>query len=280
MKLFISVDMEGMAGITNNVQESDDRVLFRNALHTQLEWIFEGIRTSSRDTELTEITVADSHGEGTNLLFERISAMDRRASLVSGSPRRQFMTAGLDDTYDLAFFAGYHAGAGHTPACMDHSYYGKVVSELRINGRVMNEATANAARAGELGVPLALAIGDSGLYDQLIGNRWMPWVEVVVTKYALSCRAVKYRPWEDIKQETITKVRRVLDKESGTIPLYRLDTPCTLSITFHRSLMADMAAHIPGSIRDDARTVSVRCKDMEETLCGISACTALAATVA
>jgi D-amino peptidase len=121
------------------------------------------------------------------------------------------MVAGLDNTYDLVIFAGYHAGAGYSPGCMDHSYYGRVVCELRINGRVMNEATANAGRA------------------------------------------VKYRPREDIKQETIAKTSRILDKEKKSIPLYHLDTPCTLSITFHRSVMADMVAHIPGSIRNDAR---------------------------
>lgn len=35
MKIFISVDMEGMAGITSPSQEREETVSFRRALHNQ-----------------------------------------------------------------------------------------------------------------------------------------------------------------------------------------------------------------------------------------------------
>ena len=138
MKIFISVDMEGMAGITSPSQEREETVSFRRALHNQVRWIIEGIQASEKNEEVEEITIADSHGSGRNLSYDELSQMDDRISLVSGSPRPQYMVACLDETYDVAFFAGYHAGPGEICANMDHSFYGKVVSCLKINGAYMN----------------------------------------------------------------------------------------------------------------------------------------------
>ena len=112
MKIFISVDMEGMAGITSPSQEREETVSFRRALHNQVRWIIEGIQASEKNGEVEEITIADSHGSGRNRSYDELSQMDDRISLVSGSPRPQYMVACLDETYDVAFFAGYHAGPG------------------------------------------------------------------------------------------------------------------------------------------------------------------------
>ena len=89
LKIYISVDMEGMAGITSPSQERDEVPSFRRALHNQVRWIIEGIHASSRNDEIGEITISDSHGSGTNLSYDELCQMDERISLVSGSPRRQ-----------------------------------------------------------------------------------------------------------------------------------------------------------------------------------------------
>lgn len=163
LKIYISVDMEGMAGITSPSQERDEVPSFRRALHNQVRWIIEGIHASSRNDEIGEITISDSHGSGTNLSYDELCQMDERISLVSGSPRRQYMMSCLDETYDVVFLAGYHAGPGEDFANMDHSFYGRVVSSLKINGAYMNESTTNAALAASYKVPVGLIIGDSGL---------------------------------------------------------------------------------------------------------------------
>ena len=43
MKIYISVDMEGMAGITAPYQETGEKESFRRALHNQVRWIIDGI---------------------------------------------------------------------------------------------------------------------------------------------------------------------------------------------------------------------------------------------
>ena len=278
MKLYISLDMEGMAGICQPIQQAEDRAAFRDALHMQLSWVIEGIQKSERNAEITDIVISDSHGEGTNLVYAQVGAMDSRISLVAGSPRRTFMMAGLDSTFDACFFVGYHAGPGHKLANMDHAFSGKVVDTLRVNGTVMNESTVNAALAGDYGVPVALVIGDSGLREELVDEVRMPWVEYVETKRSLSNCAAVFRPMDAIRADTVAAVGRVLSRvtDLAALPRYTVAHPCELSIRFRRTIMADEVAQVPGTTRVDGLTVSIPCRDMPELVCGISALTTLA----
>ena len=92
LKIYISVDMEGMAGITSPSQERDEVPSFRRALHNQVRWIIEGIHASSRNDEIGEITISDSHGSGTNLSYDELCQMDisGRISCRSGRRFRQY----------------------------------------------------------------------------------------------------------------------------------------------------------------------------------------------
>lgn len=278
LKIYISVDMEGMAGITSPAQEHDEIPAFRRALHNQVRWIIEGIQTSSRNDEVEEITISDSHGNGTNLSYDELCQMDERISLISGSPRRQFMMSCLDETYDVVFLAGYHAGPGESFANMDHSFYGKVVSKLKINGTYMNESTTNAALAASYHVPVGLVIGDSGLYRQLIENEMMPWVKFVTTKESLSRYAAKFPPQKVLRDNTISAVKEVLASDLKSIPLYEVTTPITLGFEFKSTGMTDTVAQIPHVKRLSGTEIEITCSNMHELECGISAITGLAGT--
>lgn len=278
LKIYISVDMEGMAGITSPAQEHDEIPAFRRALHNQVRWIIEGIQTSSRNDEVEEITISDSHGNGTNLSYDELCQMDERISLISGSPRRQFMMSCLDETYDVVFLAGYHAGPGESFANMDHSFYGKVVSKLKINGTYMNESTTNAALAASYHVPVGLVIGDSGLYRQLIENEMMPWVKFVTTKKSLSRYAAKFPPQKVLRDNTISAVKEVLASDLKSIPLYEVATPITLGFEFKSTGMTDTVAQIPHVKRLNGTEIEITCSNMHELECGISAITGLAGT--
>ncbi len=278
MKIFISVDIEGMAGITSPTQEREEVPSFRRALHNQVRWIIQGIQASSKNQEIEEITIADSHGSGTNLSYDELSQMDERISLVSGSPRRQYMMSCLDETYDVVFLAGYHAGPGESLANMDHSFYGKVVSKLKINGIYMNESTTNAALAASYHVPVGLVIGDSGLRKQLIEQKMMPWVKFVTTKEALSRYAAKFPPQKKLREETMRAVKEVLDSDLKSIPLYEIQTPITLGFELKSTGMADVVAQIPYMKRLSGTEVEISCTNMQELECAISAITTLAGT--
>ena len=255
MKLYISVDMEGLAGITNWKDETEDRERFRNAMNEQVEWVLEGISKSKHNKEITHIYIADSHGGGQNLSYDRLNDKDERVWLVSGSPRPQYMMPAMDDSFDMVFLVGYHAGAGEAASSMDHTYSGTSVQNIYINGQLMNEGTINSAYAGIVHkVPVGLIIGDSGLERQMKGEGMMPWPEFVCTKQSLSRFSAVYKPKKLLKEETIAAVKKALD-ENERPQLYTLQAPYHCRMDLTNAAKCDQVQQMPGIHRTAGRTV-------------------------
>lgn len=255
MKLYISVDMEGLAGITNWKDETEDRERFRNAMNEQVEWVLEGISKSKHNKEITHIYIADSHGGGQNLSYDRLNDKDERVWLVSGSPRPQYMMPAMDDSFDMVFLVGYHAGAGEAASSMDHTYSGASVQNIYINGQLMNEGTINSAYAGIVHkVPVGLIIGDSGLERQMKGEGMMPWPEFVCTKQSLSRFSAVYKPKKLLKEETIAAVKKALD-ENERPQLYTMQAPYHCRMDLTNAAKCDQVQQMPGIHRTAGRTV-------------------------
>ncbi|MFR3551048.1 MAG: M55 family metallopeptidase [Negativibacillus sp.] len=255
MKLYISVDMEGLAGITNWKDETEDRERFRNAMNEQVEWVLEGISKSKHNKEITHIYIADSHGGGQNLSYDRLNDKDERVWLVSGSPRPQYMMPAMDDSFDMVFLVGYHAGAGEAASSMDHTYSGASVQNIYINGQLMNEGTINSAYVGIVHkVPVGLIIGDSGLERQMKGEGMMPWPEFVCTKQSLSRFSAVYKPKKLLKEETIAAVKKALD-ENERPQLYTLQAPYHCRMDLTNAAKCDQVQQMPGIHRTAGRTV-------------------------
>lgn len=253
MKIYISVDMEGMAGTLSWDQEKQDRGYVKKLMAQQVEWLIEGIKTSASNNMVEEILIADSHSSGDSLPYE-FTALDRRLRLISGSPRPHYMMPMLDSTYDVVFLAGYHGGGGSYLGVMDHTYTSNF-HRITINGIPMNESLLNAALAGYHGVPVGLVTGDEALHHQLTGEQGLPWAKFVTTKIGLSRFAAVNRPLELIQEETISAVREMLGKNLKQLPVYRLEAPINLTLELSNSAMADILAMVPGVRRLDGRTV-------------------------
>lgn len=265
MKLYISVDMEGLAGITNWKDETEDQVRFRKAMNEQVEWVLEGIAKSKRNKEITHIYIADSHGGGQNLSYDGLNEKDSRVWLVSGSPRPQYMMPAMDDSFDLVFFVGYHGGAGELASSMDHTYSGASVQNVFINDKLMNEATINAAYAGIVNkAPVGLVIGDSALQKQLLDDGMMPWVEYVCTKQSLARFSAMYKPKKMIREETITAVKKVLDSDYTKLPLYTFEAPYRCHIDLATSSKCDVIQQMPGIQRVGGRSLEMTLDDYTE----------------
>lgn len=265
MKLYISVDMEGLAGITNWKDETEERERFRKAMNQQVEWVLEGIAASERNSEITKILIADSHGNGENLSYDLLSEKDERVWLVSGSPRPQYMMPAMDESYDLVFFVGYHGGAGERLSSMDHTYSGSNVQNVYINDKLCNEATINAAYAGIVNkTPVGLVIGDSGLQKQLKDDGMMPWAEYVCTKESIARFSAIYKPKAQIKKETIEAVKKVLDGDYKNLPLYTFEAPYHCSMDLTNSAKCDVVEQMPGVKRTGGRTVEMDLNDFTE----------------
>jgi D-amino peptidase len=100
------------------------------------------------------------------------------------------MMQGINDTFNAAFFIGYHSMASAFPSVLGHTYYGRVVYNMKINNRVMGETGINAALAGYYNVPVALVSGDDAVTreaTELLGRVETVTVKKAVGRYAAQC---------------------------------------------------------------------------------------------
>ena len=156
MKVFISSDIEGTAGITGWEQCSGDgpeAQAGRRLLLAEVNAAIAGAIAAGAE----EIVVNDSHGAMRNLPADELAG---EASSVSGSHKPLYMMEGLDESFDAILFVSYHGSVG-VASGLSHSYNPRAVLEARIDGAVTGEAGINALVAAHYGVPVVLITGDS-----------------------------------------------------------------------------------------------------------------------
>jgi D-amino peptidase len=257
MKLFISVDMEGVACVTHRdhvKMEGREYELARKWMTGEANAAIEG----ALDVGASTIVVADGHGFMHNLLPEELH---QEVTLVSGSPRPLLQLEGLDTSFDAAFFVGYHARAGDALGTLAHTYVGRIVYEVRLNGTAVSEATFNASVAGHFGVPVALVAGDDALANEVAET--IPWAERVITKWAISPFAARNLTPSASQSRIKAAAKVALERLKEMKPL-KLDGPIFLEVEFLKNIYAYLVADIPGVVRVDGTTVSFQGADMLE----------------
>ncbi|HNX01780.1 MAG TPA: M55 family metallopeptidase, partial [Candidatus Cloacimonadota bacterium] len=179
MKIYISLDMEGIPGTYNWEHENVDRAAVKTCMYKHLGDVVDGLLHSHKDVR--EIVIADSHRGGDNIGYD-FTERDERITLISGTPRSQYMMPALNEDFDRVFLIGYHAGTGSIFGSMDHTYANKRIHKIWINDQPMNEAIINAAYAGFKKVPVTLVSGDWALQEELMADNALPWVDYIATK--------------------------------------------------------------------------------------------------
>jgi D-amino peptidase len=156
MKVFLSSDMEGTAGVVDWEQcvgDGPEAAAGRRLLLAEVNAAIEG----ALEGGATEIVVNDSHATMRNLPASEIAG---GASYISGSHKPLYMMQGLDGSFGAVLFVSYHGSVG-AQAGLSHTYNPRAVVEARINGQVTGEAGINALVAAHYGVPVVLVTGDS-----------------------------------------------------------------------------------------------------------------------
>ncbi len=277
MKIFISLDMEGIPGTFNWEQEKIDRPAVKAHMYNHLQTVVEAIRKSKHNSQIDEITIADSHSAGDNIDYS-FTALDERINLISGNPRPQYMMPSFSNVYDQVFLVGYHAGTGALHGNMDHSYANRRIHKIWLNDIHMNEAFINSAYAGYHGVPVTLITGDMALSKEILNEKAMPWVNFVITKEAIAKFAVKNYSIIKVRERTIDAVQKALSKEKADYPLYTFTPPIKLKIDFISTSMADVACLMPGVKRLDGRTIEFKEDDYAVMFEAVMALVTLAST--
>ena len=272
MRVYISVDMEGIAGVVhesqtdpNDPRSAHEYARFRRLMTAEANAAVAGALQAGA----TGVVVNDSHWHMRNLLAEELH---EAAELVSGDPKPASMMEGIDGGFDAALCIGYHARAGTRHAILDHTCADKVL-EARLNGRPVGELGLNAALAGVHGVPVALVSGDAAVAAEakdLLGAD----ITTVIVKEAVGRHAAKSiapaLACRRIRDETATALQR-------RRPPFVVPPPVTLEVDFAMTSHADMAEVCPGAKRLGGRTVAFTHQDYREVFRGWRAMLNLAA---
>jgi D-amino peptidase len=255
MRVYISIDIEGVAGIVTAEQcrlgayeYPQSQKLMTEEANAAIEGAFAG--------GATEVTVSDGHGGHTNLLQ---ASLDSRALLVSGRPRNFYgMMQGVDAGFDLAFCIGYHAAAGTGCAVRAHSYSGATIHEARLNGEGLSELGLNSRIAASHGVPIVLVTGDEAICE---AARDALGVRTVAVKKAFgvgSARSVH-------PERACGLIRAAAAEAVAAGPPGATESPAHASYQLEVDLqyleMAEICELIPGATRS-GRTVSIPCGDI------------------
>jgi D-amino peptidase len=269
MKVLISIDMEGIAGVVK-----DEHVMLGDKAYERFRVLMTAEANAAIEGALaggaTKIVVNDSHGKMTNVLIEELNPA---AELITGSPKPFGMMQGIGCDVDAVFFIGYHAASGTHTAVQEHTCYLDMV-EVSLNGSRVGETGLNAALAGHYEVPVVLVTGDRAVTQEaraLLGD-----IETVSTKDGITRWAARCLHPEVAQKLIREGAERALKARGRT---FRLSTPITLRISFLRATNADMAELIPYSRRIDGRTVEWEGEDMALVYRVFRAMGALAMTV-
>ncbi len=262
MRIYISIDMEGIWGIASPkhvLPEDPNYERARRLMEDELNII---LNILSKKLERAYVLVNDAHYSMDNLRAERIlSEHNLEVELVSGTPKKLYMVEGIEKGFDTAFFIGYHSRAGTVHGLMDHTFSSRAFRKVMLNGRAISEAYMNALICSSFKVPISLVSGDDKLKREL--EDVLDGTSFVVSKFSLSrssARMVSRRKLVSAYEQAIEQAL----KEGGSL----LDVPGSFSfrIELRDTHMADRCEIVPFVSRIDAYTVAFESEDVVEAL--------------
>ncbi|HBK85927.1 MAG TPA: peptidase M55 [Firmicutes bacterium] len=261
MRVYISVDIEGIATIVNSESTSAAGNNYERA-RRQMTAEANAAVLGALAAGATEILINDSHGCQTNLLPHELHPA---AELIQGTPKPLMMMEGIDPRFDAAMFVGYHARMLQH-GVLSHTISSRSVSNVWLNGQPMGETAINAAVAGYYKVPVVFVSGDNELCkeaEETLGN-----VETACVKHAItrvSARSLHPAKACEVIENGVQKALKNINQYKPYLPT----GPYTFNLQFINAGMADAAAMMPGAVRVDGSTVSFSHTDYMEAFRGL-----------
>ena len=259
LKVYISADMEGVAGVVTADQlgpQGFEYERFRGFMTNEVLAAIEGARAAGA----TEFLVSDSHGNGENLLIERFP---KDVQIVRSWPRPLAMMQGIDASFDAVLFVGYHTSTTNPEGVRAHTMSSATIADVRLNGVSVPEAALNAAIGGHFRVPVALITGDDAIVREAQGL--LGPIEGAVVKWSYgfhSARTMTPEAGCDLIRE---KAKKSIGRLKEMRP-YTVAVPLTLDLRFKNYRPAEVLAYLPIVERTDAHAIRFRGKDMIEVI--------------
>ncbi len=259
LKVFISVDMEGITGVVNwedVSRDGKDYEYFRKIMTKEANAAIEGALAAGA----TEILVRDSHGSARNILPEMLNSNAKLLRDWSGGFKS--MMEGIDKTFDAVIFIGYHAKAGTPNAILEHTMSSRNITDVSINGISLPEAGINALIAGYYNVPVVFIAGELAVCQQakkLIGE-----IETVAVKEGIGNAALNLHP-EVVREKITEEVKKALLNLRKYKP-YKLNPPYKLVLKLKNEELVHEKSFYPGAKRTGDWELTYENRDLLEVM--------------
>ncbi|GMR22976.1 MAG: M55 family metallopeptidase [Acidobacteriota bacterium] len=256
IKVYISADMEGVVGAVTGAQLSPSGFEYQKFREYMTEEVLAAIR-GARAAGATEFLVSDSHGNGQNILIDRLP---KKVQIVRSWPRPLGMMGGLDESFDAAIFIGYHTSTSNTEGVRAHTMSSATLTDVRLNGASVAESGFNAAIAGHFGVPIVMVSGDDAIVAETkryVGDD----VEGAVVKWAKSFHSARTLTPEAGYEVIEAAARRAIEGVDELEPMRRL-SDLRLEISFKNYRQAEILSYLSVVERIDSHSIRYIAKDM------------------
>jgi D-amino peptidase len=256
VKVYISVDMEGIAGVSHPkpTERADSGYpaavdLMVGEANAAIEGALAG--------GAAEVLVNDSHGGMFNL---RPADLHPGARVLQGQKAWSMVAgAGPDAGFGVALFVRNHARAGQTTGTIAHTFSGRPTLTL-LDGRPVGETGINASVLGAWGIPVGLVAGDDALAGEVA--EWLPWAErVVVKEGAGGNAAASLHPSLAADLIRTGAERAVRRATAGELESLVLSAPIVIEVEYRNAIAADYAAFVTGAERVGDRGVRFAASD-------------------
>jgi D-amino peptidase len=259
LAVYISVDMEGVAGVVTADQLGPPGFEYERFRHFMTDEALAAVR-GAKAAGATKILVADSHGNAESLLIEEFP---RDVHIIRSWPRHGGMMGGLDSTFNAAIMIGYHASASSPAGVRAHTISSATFTRIAINGQDVSEGELGAAQAGAVDVPVVFVSGDNVATAELrarIGN-----IVTVETKKALSFHSAETITPAESAAQIEAGVRSALSRLHEFKP-YAVSSPVTLEMSYKNYAAAELFSYLPGMERVGSRTVKYVAKNIAQAV--------------
>lgn len=254
MKIYVSTDMEGTAGVVDwdQVVAGGARYdYYCGLLLAEVNAAIEG----AIEAGATEFLVNDSHSKMANLLPDALAGTAR---YLSGRFKPMYMMQGLDASFDAVFFVSYHGSMGSRGSTLSHTYFPSAFAEVTLNGVVAGEAGINALVAQAYGVPVVLITGDATTAREI--EPFVPGIHAAVVKESVTRFAADSLHPEAARRLIFDQARRAVASLATAEPV-RIATPVTMGLALRTSDYAELASRVVGVERTGDLTCSIVADD-------------------
>ncbi|HTE45548.1 MAG TPA: M55 family metallopeptidase [Gemmatimonadaceae bacterium] len=259
LKVYISVDMEGITGVASADQLGPASFEYQRAR----EWMTNEVNAAiqgAREAGATEFVISDSHGNGQSLLIDKLP-VELPLMVVRSFPRPLGMMEGIDSTFGAVIFIGYHAATTSMTGVRAHTMSSALLTKISLNGTPQSEAGINAAIAAHFGVPVVMITGDDAIVDetkQRLGN-----IEGVAVKHAIGFHSVATMVPEKAAALIRTHAKFAVGRRAEMKP-YNMTKPVTVDVSFKNYRPVELLGYLSNVQRVDAHTVRLVARDIIE----------------